>query len=782
MRVHLDALTKLEFEKIKEHIARYTLSAPGREHVSNLQPSSEEGWIKNSLSVLSEMKLLLETDEAPPLDHLPDVRSALHHASIENFILPPDALHAISLLLRTSEKISRYFARRRATIPLLFEAVSPVRVEKVLQYNIDQAIDDEGSVKDSATKEIARIRKERYEQQNLLKRTLEGILKSVVGKDWVQDEIITTREGRMVIPIKVEHKNRVPGFIQSTSASGATVYIEPTETLELNNAIRTLEFEERREIEKLLRALTEQVSAVRDGLQANLEILAMLDFLQAKAKYSIEVIGSAPEVRGDGPCRFVRAYHPILLQRHDRSTVVPLDLETGDDIRTLLITGPNAGGKSVAMKTVGILTILAQSGCHIPASPESRIRIFTDLFVDMGDEQSIENDLSSFSSHLNNLKYIFDHANRDSLVLLDEIGSGTDPLEGSSIAASVLEELSARGCTTIATTHHGSLKAFAFKHPHIENCAMEFDQSTLRPTYRFKSGIPGSSYAIEMAERMSFPGKLLSRAREFKGNQSTALEELIISLESQSAELREKVEALTKEKQTLDASISLYETKLSSVDVEIKAIKNQALLEAQKVIEEAQKEVERLVREIKETSARRETIVQAKQNMADMAVKLKEQTLSSEEEVEPGGEVVPGSFVRIAGTTSEGEVIEFADSSHAIVLVGTMKARVLTKNLRVIPGSKQVHQATPQTLPTEEVGSEVDLRGMYGDEAIESVAKFIDTAVLRGLHRVDIIHGKGTGALRKKVTEYLKTNPAVKSFRLGEWNEGGTGVTVVELE
>ncbi len=782
MRDHLFSLSKLEFDKVKKHLTRYTLSDLGKEHVDRLLPATDEDEIRKNLAVVSEMKFLLESDEPLPLEHVLDIRLSLQRASIENYLLPSDHLRKISLVIDTSAKVSRYFSKRRGQYPILSQMAGQYTIEKILQYNIDRAIDEYGMVKDNATKEISKIRQEISEKRLSLKKTLEQMLKAVVGKDWLQEEIITTRDGRMVIPIKVEHKNRVPGFIHSSSASGATVYIEPTETLELNNAIRTLEFEERREIEKLLKGLTEQVKQAVENVRTVVDILGQLDFIQAKAKYSIELIGSEPRFKDGAPLKIVRGYHPILLQHRKREDVVPLDLMLGDGTVSVIITGPNAGGKSVAMKTVGLLCAMAQAGCHVPASSESEFRIFTDVFVDMGDEQSIENDLSSFTSHLQNLRYIVEHVNSESLVLLDEIGSGTDPLEGASIAAAVLEYLSERHCLTIATTHHGSLKAFAFEHPSISNAAMEFDQKTLTPTYRFRSGIPGSSYALEMAERLKIPENVIRRAKELKGTQSTNLESLIIDLERKSQDLQKTLDEVRNEKDSLDASIIHYQNKISSLEKEVKEIRSQALEEAKKIVDSANRTIERLVKDIKEQSARKEIVVAVKNELKELKAELeKEVSLISPEKVE-GGTVQVGSYVRLRDSTSEGEVVETMDNGYAHVLVGTLRLRIPVSDLIVIPKRAVISSRSYAEQVAGEVKTEVDLRGMYGDEAIETVAKAIDNALLHGLHRIDIIHGKGTGALRKRVKEYLQNNSSIKSFRLGEWNEGGTGVTIVELE
>lgn len=782
MREFLNSFAKLEFDKVRRHIQRYAYSDLGREHLENLVPSSTPADVRYQLSLVSEMKQILEAEEYPPLQGFADLRSPLHRSSIEDYTLPAEALRDIGSAIGTGVKVKQYFTKRSETYLLLGSVVKPIQPEKILQYNILQAIDEDGNIRDSASRDLSDIRRQLREKKAGLRSSLESILKSLAGKDWTQEEIITTREGRMVIPVKTEHKNRVPGFIHSSSASGATVFIEPTVTLDLNNEIRSLEFAERREIDKILRALTVQVREERECLLENLRILGELDFIHARAKYSLEILGSEPKISGGKGLVIRNGYHPILLQKHRREEVVPLNLSLDEGVRTVIITGPNAGGKSVTLKTLGLLSILVQSGCHIPASPESEFPLFSDVYVDMGDEQSIENDLSSFSSHLENMKLILEKASSSSLILLDEVGSGTDPLEGASLAAAVLERLTEMGCMTIVTTHHGSLKSFAFENPRIENAAMEFDQQSLRPTYNFRLGIPGSSYALEMADRLKIPAGIIARSRDLKGTQATKLEDLIVELERRTQELNRELEAVNSEKDRLRSSMELHQEKVNSLEHELKALRAQAVEEARSIIERANATVEHAVREIRERSADRESIRSAKQQIDDLRTSIDALKAAASEPAELPGPIGIGDHVKIRHSDSEGTVLSRIDDSTFLVLVGGMKVKARSRDLLKTEGMPETGRQPAYHEPVLEVRSQIDLRGMYGDEAIEAIQKVLDSALVGGLHRIDIIHGKGTGALRKRVAEFLKNNPAIKSFRLGEWNEGGSGVTVVELE
>ncbi len=779
------AIEKLEFEKVRQRVLRYTSSVPGKEFLQNSIISTSLDDIRLNLQRVSELKKLLEEEGSIPVDGIFPVRDAIKKASIQGTVLLGKELAQILSTLKTARAVKQFLSKRRESYPLIWHLTEPLYVDKVLEFNLERAIDESGSVRANASRELQSIRRTIAEKYDQLRKKLEGILKEATAQGLTQDEIITTREGRMVIPVKTEHKHHVHGFIHSASASGATVFIEPTETLDLNNEIRTLQFQEQQEVERILRELTQQIGDSHEALVANLLILAELDALTAKAKYSIEILGVEPQLSESGCVKLIQARHPLLILTHGRDGTVPLDIELGSGYCTLIISGPNAGGKSVAMKCVGLLTLMAQAGMHIPASEASVLRVFHKMFVEIGDEQSIENDLSTFSSHLSHLKHIEAHADADSLVLIDEIGSGTDPTEGSAIAAALLEQLTKRGTLTIATTHHGALKVFAHNTPGVENGAMEFDQESLRPTYRFKAGIPGSSYALEMAERLGFQEVLIRRSREFLGHEGARLQHLIAELEASVQKYRRELDAVQSEKARLDALVKQYENRLASQAKELKELKRKAVEEAKNLVEGANAAIERSIREIRETSADKQAVREARQGIEKLRKEIEDQATEVllEEQASVHREIVPGTPVRLAGGTEIGEVVTISpDHRSAVVLFGNLKMKVAMNNLMPAPHSamRRAANAVVDEKPTL-AHRDLDLRGMTSDEAIPLVDKFIDTAILAGLHRVDIIHGKGTGALRRKIAEFLSKHPQVKSYRLGEWNEGGTGATVVEL-
>lgn len=782
MREFLNAFAKLEFEKIREHIKRYAISELGKEHVSRLHPLSSIEEISSGLQATSEMKKLLESDLPIPLEYLPDLRIPLRRTGIEDYSLSASDLNSIAKTLLTARKVSSYFSQRASKYPLLMKEVGSLYLNKILEFNIRQAIDEDGQIKDSASRELQSIRRQIVEFSTSLRRSLESILKRAKEKGWAQEEIITTRDGRMVIPVKSEHRNQLQGFIHSASASGATVFIEPTETLELNNAIRTLQLDESREIARILRGLTLEVRGSMENLLQTVVQLGVLDFVTAKAKYSIELVGSEPVISKDPLLRLSGAFHPILLSKHKRSDVIPLSMELGGAQRTLVITGPNAGGKTVAMKTAGLLCVMALSGCHIPAQPESHIPLLTKLFVDIGDDQSIENDLSSFSSHLQNLKTILFEADSSSLVLIDEIGSGTDPTEGASLAAAIMEGLTDKKTLTIVTAHYGALKQFAFEHGGMVNGAMEFDQKQLLPTYRFRSGVPGSSYALEIARRIGLPATVVARSVELGGTNSNKLEFLIADLEDRSQSLRAEMENAKSKSQQLEELIENYTQKRNSLDAEVKELRARAKREASEILERTNALIERTVREIREENASKDIVRKARTEIARHAAEVETDSIEHSERENGDKQVFnPGDTVVLLPSGATGEVLAKIDDNHYQILSGNIKLQVKAKALERTVTERLKSPASKHVPDFPDVKSEIDLRGMYGDEAIHAVEHFLEDAILAGLHRVDIIHGKGTGSLRRRVTELLKRDRRLKSFRLGSWNEGGAGVTVVEL-
>ncbi len=677
------AAEKLEFKKIIGRLQSYASSDLGKTAAEHVVPSGNLTSLAQELNRVDEMKRLLESDDPFPIDGLRDIREPLQRAGIENSILSPSDFLPIALTLQSSRNIKTYIQKKRESYLELASLVKLVYVNKILEYNITQAIDENGNIKDSASKELRSLRGELASMYGVLRKQLERILKNVSEQGLAQEEIITTRDGRMVIPVKAEQKHSVPGFIHSSSSSGFTVFIEPAETLSLNNEIRELHFKEQREIEKILRDLTTQVREVAFEILESLQHLQHMDLVYAKARYSIEIKGNKPFLKEFGSLKIIDARHPILLQRHSRDKIIPLSIELGNGYNTLLITGPNAGGKSVAMKTVGMLVLMLQCGIHVPASPESEFPLFQKLFVDIGDDQSIENDLSTFSSHITMLREILNLADDHSLILIDEIGAGTDPVEGGALAAVILAELTKFGAFTIATTHQVTLKAFVHETERMENGAMEFDQVTLTPTFRFRFGIPGSSYALEIARRLGLPLSLILDAEKMAGEQKSRLEKLIVDLESRSQSLSNQLAAVGAEKLKYNDLVASYETKIKGLREEIRLIKSRAVEEAKEIIDKANSIIEKSIKEIKQRQADKSSIVESKQEIKLLGKEIHEmeRALNDIEPDAPGSDEIKiihkGTMVRLKSNSQVGEVLQPPDA-NGILQVGfdSLKLRI----------------------------------------------------------------------------------------------------------
>ncbi len=779
MREFLSSFTKIEFEKVRQRVAGLLQTPMAEEHVRALGPRTDAAWISAELRLTSEMKRLLEEAAPVPLRGLADVRTALQRATIVDFVLPAADLFHIAHLAANSRELRSYFVKHGAGVPGLSALCAPLTADKELEHKILAAIEPDGRVSDGASPALASLRKAQGRKAEALRKQMDTILSSLAKKGVTQEELVTTRGGRLVIPVRAEFKHQVPGFIHSISASGATAFIEPTQTLDMNNELRTLESQELQEIEKILKQLTSLVRGAVPDLLRNIGIIARIDFLNAKAAYSREIGGAEPRLSAGRRLRLTGAIHPILLSKHQRKDISPLDIDVGGEFNTLIISGPNAGGKSVAMKTVGLLAVMTQSGCHIPASPDSEICIFSEIFVEMGDDQSIENDLSTFSSHLKNLKLIVENASSGSLILIDEIGNGTDPVLGAALGLAVLEHLVTVDALTIVTSHHSAFKSAGFENERMENAGMGFDSSTLVPNYRLAVGRPGNSYALEIARNMDFPADVLRRASDLAGKDSVKLSEYLTRLEEKTNRLEMSlISAEERERQSADI-IRLYEGKLREVKKEVKVIRSRAESDAREMVEGIRRNIENLVKELRESGAGAEVVRKVKSEITAME---KSRTGSENPDPYPIVEnLEPGQLVRIRGTETVGEVIDVIDAKKAAITTAGKRVIVAIRDLEITREKPLVLFKQNDFIDFSDVKNEIDLRGRYGDESIDLLDKFIDKSMLFRLRRVRIIHGKGTGELRKRVADYLSKNKNVTSYQLGEWNEGGGGVTIAIL-
>ncbi len=825
---------KLGFDVLRDRLSQQVQSALGQERLDGMRPARTLGWLEDELGRVAELQDAFRYAEtAVPLNHIRDVRGVLKRAAPEDAFVDPEDLHEVRLVLVTVRRLKRYFSDRRADYPQLTQAVSRITPLSDLEEHIRGIIDPDGTVRDDASPELERLRRLIIRRQGELRDTLDRELRKASRQGYATEEQPTIRGGRMVIPIRAEAKRKVEGFIHDTSATGQTVYIEPAACLDLNNEVRELKSEEKREVERILRKATAHLRSKRDAMDANMKALAQFDLLQAKARLANHLDAVVPHLNEASEIEIVDGRNPVLqlhfeqVRKQDETAgplddaetreVVSLDFTLGEDFRTLVITGPNAGGKTVTMKTVGLFALMLAYGLPIPVAPHSKFALFDRLIVDIGDEQSIEEDLSTFSSHVSNLRHMVRTADERTLVLIDEAGTGTDPEEGGALAQAVLERLTDAGARTIATTHHGTLKTYAHEAEHVENGSMEFDQETLRPTYQFQLGVPGSSYAFEIAQRMGLEPDILTRARGLAGEQKTAMEELIATFESRNQELERQLEAARREKEQAEKERERYEGKVGKLEKERDKIRQQALEEAERIVNSANARIEQTIREIKEAEAEKEATKKAREKFETFREDVEARRQNVEEEIETEdeparkepdeapattstngsvkqqaperakGPIHEGDQVVIDGGSTKGEVQEI-DDDEAVVVLGAMHMRVDLDRLTKVGGPREQQVTVSQTqgggssdIAALRASRRIDVRGQRVEEALIEVQQFVDEAIAANLDQVEILHGKGTGALREAIQEKLARRPDVAGFGDAEWDEGGAGVTIVEL-
>ncbi|MCU7494970.1 MAG: endonuclease MutS2 [Ignavibacteria bacterium] len=778
-------LEKLEFPKILQFISRYAYTEGGKKEVFRLEPLESLQMAKLEGSYVTEATEILIKNDFPPISYLPELREDLSRSAIEGAVLTNKSILDILTLAETSRKLFQFLKAQTGAHNINSSFLELLFVDKVFEHHISRIIDENGDLRDNASQKLNEIREEIRHKTDTLGKVINRILKDLSDSYLVRDDYVTQRDGRMVVPVKSEHKRHVKGFIHAESSSGQTVYIEPEETLELNNEILSLNFAEKREIERILRELTKKVGQYSPRLKESLEAVSSLDSIFARAKYSLEIIGSFPTLEKDQPLRLMDARHPLLLKKLGRAITVPLNLEVSEK-NVILITGPNAGGKTVVLKTTGILAIMALSGIPIPAGPDSNLHFFDEILLDIGDQQSIEDDLSTFSSHLSNIKHILDSAGEDSLVLLDEIGTGTDPAEGAALATAILVTLQKNRAIVLATTHHGSLKIIANEQPGFENASMEFDNERLVPTYSFNQGLPGSSYAFEVAERIGLGKEFLNMAKGYLDSDKMKVEDFLVELEKRSRALEQKLRTSEIENSRLKGLANLYQANLERIEAQKKEILLKAKSSADDYLKDVNRKVEQAIRQIKESNAKSESIKEAKKEIEELKnenKKLIPQPVV--ESIDKNHIFTPGEFAQLKNSQTAGKVIEVdSEKNRAILLVGNIKIQVKLDEL--LPAKRK--EAEPRqeysrsSFQTPAANVRIDIRGQKPEEAEFEVVRFLDNANSAGLERVEILHGKGTGVLKRMVKEILTKHDQVDKFYHAAIEQGGDGVTIVELK
>lgn len=794
-----NVLDKLGFEQVREAALKAAQSQRSYEILEKLYPSNSTDRVKILLAQTSEMMQILRDPDPFPLGELAEVRDHLSSARIEGSVIPLYAFLDILAICTTARFTKKFLKDREESKPELNKLGDELIPLKELEQHIKGKITDSGDLRDDASPELQNIRRRLNSKRNELRSTINRVMRQAVKDGMSSDEGATIRNGRMVIPIQTEYKRQIQGFIHDVSATGQTVYLEPVDALHLNNEIRQIEAEEQQEIERILKALTRHVSTQSQYLLQNAEYLAELDVIQAKAKVSISIDGEIPITSTNGRLKLKQAYNPNLalknltLKKDDRLDIIPLHLSMEPGEQCLMITGPNAGGKSVAMKTVGICALMNQSGFATPLDPTSELPVFAGVFVDLGDDQSIENDLSTFSSRLQWMRETQRNVQENSLILIDEAAAGTDPDEGSALFQAFIEYVLRFDCKVLVTTHHGALKVFAHEHPQAINGSMEFDQGNLSPTYRFKKGIPGSSYAFEIAERMKLDNRLLSRSRELLGEAKNKMEGLIAELEAKTQQAEDLKSRYKQLEEKARVNENRYKQKLESLNRQKDKIEEKALAEAKAIMDRANQKVEKAVEQIKSKNANKLQVRNIRKNIEaekkKISGKLEEVKERREEEIHKDGKPPKvGDHVRFLDGNTTGELVELK-GKNAVVQADGLRLRTKYKNLVKVqaPRKQQQKKAARRvsidsdSMLNQNVSPTLDLRGKRADEALTEMTYYLDRAVFRGMNQVEIIHGKGDGILKDQLHRTLKTRKDVKTYSLANEDFGGAGVTVVIL-
>jgi DNA mismatch repair protein MutS2 len=770
--------TLLEYQKVLEYISKYIYTELGRKLLLSAKPFVK---IKDAQQIglfVTEAKEILIKNDIPPIESLPNLHTPLSHSRIDSSLLTIKNILDIQKLAVQSRRLSVFIEQYCANSSLSAMFKSKLFVDKSFEKEIEKIFDSAGDVKDSASTELRKIRIAINEKNEQLRKTVNRILKQLSTSLQVREEYSTIRDGRVVLPVKAEHKRHVKGFIHSESATGQTIYIEPEETLELNNDLLSLHFAEKREIERILKILTRKIGNNSYELNQSLYTIAELDSIFAKAQYSLEIIGSFPSINNEDSFKIINGFHPILLKKLNRSNTIPLNLEIKND-KIIIITGPNAGGKTVVLKSVGLLSLLVMSGIHVPVEADSNFRFFTNIFLDIGDQQSLEDDLSTFSSHLSNINKILEATNENSLVLLDELGTGTDPTEGAALATAILEELNKRNSTVLATTHHGDLKILANNESGFENASMEFNLKELKPTYRFKQGMPGSSYAFEVAKRIGINEQVIISAKENINNENNKIEDFLIDLEQKTNKMKEKLNEYERENTRLKGLGNLYQSKIDKLEREKKDIISKAKLKASELLSNVNREVEQTIKDIREGNAERTVIKEAKKKITKLKNESRIEKPSNEKVVAVNPKV--GDFVKIIDTTTIGEIINI-NGKIAQIVTGNLKVKAKLNRLEFAQKPKEKKKESYSYISLDAHEIRLDIRGNKPEEVEFDVVRFLDNAFSSSIGQVEIVHGKGTGVLKEMVHEVLKKHTGVKDYQFAKIELGGEGVTLVKLK
>lgn len=783
------ALKTLEYDKVRQQVASYCTSSIGKSAIEELVPQTDFAKVVQLLEEMDEGLSILRVKGNVPMGGIFDVRPSARRAQIGGMLAAVELME-ISSTIRASRILRNFIEDLEADevidIPHFISKKEAMPVLTGLQQEINNCIDDNGAVLDSASQTLRSIRQSLRAEEGKVRSKLESLIRGSNAAKMLSDTLVTIRNDRFVIPVKQEYRHHYGGIVHDQSSSGQTLFIEPDSVVQANNEIHRLKMKEQAEIERILLALSAMVQEVASDLFNLVKVLGDIDVILAKGKYGQANKCTMPKMNQDGYIRLIRARHPLL----PIESAIPNDIEFGKDITAIVITGPNTGGKTVTLKTVGLCTLMAQAGLPVPALDGSELAVFEQLFADIGDEQSIEQSLSTFSSHMVNIVDILQKFDHESLVLFDELGAGTDPQEGAALAISILDEVHGRGARVMATTHYPELKAYGYNRPGVANASVEFDIETLSPTYRLLIGVPGRSNAFEISSRLGLPESIIDRAKGFTGTDRHEVESMIASLEEtrrQSEDDAERSHALLLESETLRKEL---QDKLQAYEERKEALDKKAKEKARKIVDEAKREAEAIIAELREMRKNADQVVK-EHELIEARKRLEEATpLEDNKVLKKAAQVkaraqnlVVGDEVKVLSYGQRGTLLEKVSNTEWVVQMGILKMKISDSDLEYIkPEKEPVLRTAGVKNRNSHVKLELDLRGERYEDAILRTEKYIDDALLSNYGRVSIIHGVGTGALRQGIQSYLKKHKRVKSFRFGEAGEGGLGVTVVELK
>ena len=794
---------KIGFKAVRERLNSLCISEMGKEFVDKMSFSTDVDEIRTYLRLIQDFETLLQDGVPFPVRDYNDLRDDFHHLAIDGTVISLESLFALKPTLSALSYIFKFFnSESSEKVPYLKALSEGISIDNHIFTEINRLIDDKGEIPDNASAELAEIRRDIRRKQSSIDHRMHKILVEAKNSGWTDSTAeMTIRDGRPVIPVRAADKRALRGFIHDESATGQTVYIEPAEIFETNNEIKELEYAERREINKILLAFTKILRPEIPNLIMAWRLLGLLDFIRAKALLSHEYGCVIPEVVDEPMFDWIEARHPLLEEKlkGQGKRITPLDLKLGDENRILVISGPNAGGKSVCLKTIGLLQYMLQCGLAIPVKVDSKCGVFHDMFIDIGDEQSLENDLSTYSSHLINMKELIEHGNERTLFLIDEFGTGTEPQLGGAIAEAILLKMNEKKSFGVVTTHYANLKLLADNHPGIVNGAMLFDTRYLQPLYVMMIGKPGSSFAFEIAKKIGFPQEILDSAAEISGREHLDFDQQLQQLEIEKKEVRKKEYELKVADKLLDEVVTKYKGHLADIEKHKNRLLKEANKEAQALIDKANAKIERTIKEIKEAQAEKQRTKELREELKEMKDELVKdaEVISKKLKAEEKEEVVSqelkvGDTVCINELEVIGELLTISDTD-VTVQFGDVRLRTTADKLRKMSKTQAKKAANNPSYLHKSIMNDInekaqhfnltlDVRGQRGDEAVDNVAKYIDEANLLSIKEVSILHGKGNGILRKFIREYLSKQSCVQNFSDASLETGGAGITRVTLK